>query len=967
MGQKIKQVKGKVLAKHETEAVWDESNYGAGVAYAPELGEKVIYDPDDQHPYPRVKYGDGINIVKYLPFSIDPYAVAFGYEQNLSEKEKARARANLGMEYINEELQNLQEAFTEQVGQLRTDLDSQVEDLQNNKFDKAGGTIDGDLRVAGNLVVSGESTETHLEHVTTPQNTITLRDDQAEGLLEEEYTGLIAKKYDGTNDGMLVFDKEGTAYVGDVGDVQPLATRAPETQMRDGGLVEWNSATKRLQSTDKPVVFSSTETTKELVVYTGDVPVDSANYAQIDRVGGMTRKCANLFDATKATLGYRCNTDGSTAKNGSYATSDYIEVLGGTSYYLTNVCGNYYVSAVLFDESKTVVNCTSLGTGGQVSGVINVGSNIKYIRINIFTDVVDVNTVMVNSGTTALPYEPYFEGLRSAPVTEVKSVGTNLFGGEALADRLVEVANAVKDESTGIVRFSANNVGGKLLYDGFKPNTQYTFILNGWNEYGAGTNLLIGYTDDTVDYLPFPNSQVLGTTAFKSQSGKSIKGLYGVMYASFTNLYYDNCGIFEGVITADAFMSYKEEFLPIPEAVQALDGYGWGADVEYNNHIDFEKKQYIKCVRKLVFDGITDGAKMEDTDPQSNRDSYYAYALKGSIPIVDYTPVVVSDANVIGATHSVLSLGISNSILGLGETPTQTEITNAINKYLNDRYNEGKAVTVMLVMTTPEVIDISEYLAEDNYIGVEAGGTLTFVNEFGYDVPSEIVFYTGNNEVLAADELVGDLLGTANRAIADKNGNDISKTYAKKTEVPETEDYTVYAGTPIDLKAGDDISGKTLTFVCIGPIYGPDSDIFVAGSDPLEMSYDHYIRAQEIYMGGRVRTNNWVEADNSDPGSGTGYEFEKFTYTFPENTKVFSIWDDRLKIFEGYVYAETSNPESSKVQDLDVLGITGSSNGATGLKNLLAAGNTILSSYQYGTTLPAAGNAGRIFFKKAGS
>ena len=45
-------------------------------------------------------------------------------------------------------------------------------------------------------------------------------------------------------------------------------------------------------------------------------------------------------------------------------------------------------------------------------------------------------------------------------------------------------------------------------------------------------------------------------------------------------------------------------------------------------------------------------------------------------------------------------------------------------------------------------------------------------------------------------------------------------------------------------------------------------------------------------------------------------------------------------------------------------GGTGSTNGATGLKNLLAAGNTVLSSYQYGTSLPSAGTAGRIFFKK---
>lgn len=48
-------------------------------------------------------------------------------------------------------------------------------------------------------------------------------------------------------------------------------------------------------------------------------------------------------------------------------------------------------------------------------------------------------------------------------------------------------------------------------------------------------------------------------------------------------------------------------------------------------------------------------------------------------------------------------------------------------------------------------------------------------------------------------------------------------------------------------------------------------------------------------------------------------------------------------------------------------GGTGATTGSAALKNLLAAGNTILSSYQYGTSLPAAGNKGRIFFKKVSS
>ena len=101
MGQKkIKKVSGKVLFKHETELIWDYSNDGAGVNYIPEQGEKVIYDPDEQHPYPRVKYGDGEHIVKDLPFAVDAYAVAFGYEQNLTEEEKEQARTNIGIDEI---------------------------------------------------------------------------------------------------------------------------------------------------------------------------------------------------------------------------------------------------------------------------------------------------------------------------------------------------------------------------------------------------------------------------------------------------------------------------------------------------------------------------------------------------------------------------------------------------------------------------------------------------------------------------------------------------------------------------------------------------------------------------------------------------------------------------------------------------------------------------------------------------
>ena len=47
-----------------------------------------------------------------------------------------------------------------------------------------------------------------------------------------------------------------------------------------------------------------------------------------------------------------------------------------------------------------------------------------------------------------------------------------------------------------------------------------------------------------------------------------------------------------------------------------------------------------------------------------------------------------------------------------------------------------------------------------------------------------------------------------------------------------------------------------------------------------------------------------------------------------------------------------------------ISGGTGATDGATGLKNLFAAGATVLSHHQYGDTLPDPGTPGRIFFKR---
>ena len=70
---------------------------------------------------------------------------------------------------------------------------------------------------------NGSAYETHAEQIYTKDDLIITRDGAVAGLDVGEYSGIQAHLYDGVNDGQLVFDKDGWARVGDVGDLQKLS------------------------------------------------------------------------------------------------------------------------------------------------------------------------------------------------------------------------------------------------------------------------------------------------------------------------------------------------------------------------------------------------------------------------------------------------------------------------------------------------------------------------------------------------------------------------------------------------------------------------------------------------------------------------------------------------------------------------------------------------------------------------
>ena len=357
-------------------------------------------------------------------------------------------------------------------------------------------------------------------------------------------------------------------------------------------------------------------------------------------------------------------------------------------------------------------------------------------------------THRVNTGTEEAPvYE-----LRHAAVTGLKTTGKNIFGGEALADKVMEdIVGATKDATAGTVTFAATRVSGINFFDAFKENTQYTIIFYGRNssDGSKGANIKVGYTDgSTSDTINFKSSGADSFAVVTSKAGKTISRIYGSNQSSSTILYYDKCGVFEGVLTEADFAPYAENHaMTIPEAVQALDGYGWGIDGEYNNHVAYEDgcRTWNYRVVKKVFDGTE---KVTGGGTTGTDSAYYVFKLADYGTIID-TRAVCNKFAMIETIGGVAigccvynSSGYAQANMAIRPENAASMNTTKMKEMVKAWYDAGDPLVLYYVLATPEVTDISDLLPVDNLIEVEGGGTITFENEHGLAVPSEVTYQT---------------------------------------------------------------------------------------------------------------------------------------------------------------------------------------------------------------------------------
>jgi hypothetical protein len=590
------------------------------------------------------------------------------------------------------------------------------------------------------------------------------------------------------------------AIKGDKGDVGKSAYEYAQDVGYDGTEEEFThdlmGASEKISALDKrTTVLESAilgdlaqEVVDESMVYSKNIPASALPYASLDTIGGHSFK-NNLFavlpgDTYQSEIGYYNFTVDTDGRLDAYFGAD----IGGDDPFPKNLIKTnaQYVSLSIriasggFTESQYTGEAYIRLTVGDVSKDIKIGEIVTFENVTVdsignFTIMGEFSgtlEIMVNEGNTVLPWGAYGV-LHSTPVTAVESVGKNLAYSRGWSTRDIKngdeelslsnpygtTISATKGEVISVTQtaYSStilhNYTNGYITFplaehltDGAKYNLSFdltiksnpleaaiiTLICNGEKVMQPG-----GYAiENTLNkkqrvFAPFtytkredyPNAHYIEIRCM----GMSFDiGNMMITREDVTDTTYTPCGV------VDTFA--------IPAEVQALEGYGKGISANYNNHIEFTEDGKAKYHREL-FEFVFDKSMQMSADFISgqstyrfwiNRANFTEHRFAANVPTADISlcdrlsPVRSSEDMVGYALDTVYdSIAIKSPYSTVAETKEWLHGT----KFL-------------LVKAEPEVTDISDMISSDTYIKVEGGGTLTFVNEQGHDVPNKVTFVT---------------------------------------------------------------------------------------------------------------------------------------------------------------------------------------------------------------------------------
>lgn len=501
-----------------------------------------------------------------------------------------------------------------------------------------------------------------------------------------------------------------------------------------------SSIEKRVENLESATLtyFEDSTTAYEKAVPEGYLP-----NAVLTKLGGASKASKNLFNPHDKSL--NVNEDGSvtiTVGANAGASIPLGEVEAGTYYIGVEYAKGSDETYIIFNDESNLPNeinnsytyseRTSLSL--DIDNSMSENPTAKTITIKI----------MLAESSTAVPYEPYIDGIQDARVSKIESIGENLYDGDA---EVILKGVPVKKTIFDTLIEGASVLSWK--FDGEVPN--------------AATVIQVTDADGTVF-----NIQTRDYTYYKVTN---LQKVTVVNWNSLTGKLYD-IQITRGTIAPVEYKPFTVlSTLEIPEDIRTRDDYGKGINEKYYNYYEFkdERVYYHKVIEELtIYNGnvyygtdttqppkIAKNGGDTTTDWMSNGvlgKETNLFIIRVSIPNEESTDKYVTrtiltdrfDRVYINSEKETENIGIdcypsSRGYFVVAIRPENAETFTTITSFRN--YMASRRFTAYLALSTPEVTDITHLFPKgSNIFKTEGNGTWRFVNEHNMAVPNSILY-----------------------------------------------------------------------------------------------------------------------------------------------------------------------------------------------------------------------------------
>ena len=318
--------------------------------------------------------------------------------------------------------------------------------------------------------------------------------------------------------------------------------------------------------------------------------------------------------------------------------------------------------------------------------------------------------------------------------------GENLFGGLPLAQAFSSAVDYSLDTETKT--FTYTRSGGTIPTIKYKPNTRYTVLLMSYQAASGNQSLRVKYTDGTSENL---NITATTKTAyiFTTAANKTVD-YFDLIWSTTgkVTVYYEESGIFEGVITASDFTPYTGNTYPISLGSTYYGGY-----------VDTQRG---KIVVTHLCDTITGGCK-------TNTANYCVYELGALNYVVDDVGIsnvlklyIGSMGNMPSGNCAVYnSSAFNKSIVAIrfaeaDSATTATQRRDLTNAYLADLNTNGTPMQLAFKLATPLEYDLASIPNITSLLGIN--NVWADSGDVEVTIPCDVASLDGNAKILPAQK-----------------------------------------------------------------------------------------------------------------------------------------------------------------------------------------------------------------------